>query len=91
MFKIRAKLFLLRPLCFWWRHGCPNVFKPVSGEGLYFIIIIGTTTHQESWPPSEVSSTLLDSWLLLTNSLIPASLRPFPLHLSICTWSSHFS
>jgi hypothetical protein len=33
------------------------------------IIIIGTTTHKESWPPSEVSSTLLDSWLLPTNFL----------------------
>jgi hypothetical protein len=55
---------------------------------IIIIIIIGTTTHKESWPPSEVSSTLLDSWLLPTNSLIPASLRHFPLHIS--TWHEVF-
>jgi hypothetical protein len=52
------------------------------------IIIIGTTTHKESWTPAEASSTLLNSWLLPTNSLIPASLHPFPLHLS--TWLTFF-
>jgi hypothetical protein len=46
---------------------------------MIIIIIIGTTTRKESWPPSEVSSTHLDSWLLPTSSLIPASLHPFPL------------
>jgi hypothetical protein len=43
----------------------------------HIIIVIDTTTH------SEVSSTLLDSWLLPTNSLIPASLRPFQLCLAL--------
>jgi hypothetical protein len=52
------------------------------------IISSSTTTHKESWSPSEVSSTLLDSWLLATNYLIPASLRPFPFHLSI--WHAIF-
>jgi hypothetical protein len=54
----------------------------------FIIIIIGTTSHTEFWPPSEFFSTLLDSWLLPTNSLIPASLRPFPLHLFI--WHAVF-
>jgi hypothetical protein len=52
------------------------------------IAIIGTTSHRRSWPPSEASSILLDSWLLPTNSLIAASLRPFPHHLS--TWHAVF-
>jgi hypothetical protein len=56
---------------------------------LYIIIIIiiigtGTATCKKSWPPSEVFSTLLDSWPLPTSSLFSASLHPFPLHLT--TW-----
>jgi hypothetical protein len=46
-----------------------------GSELIIIIIIIGAKTHKESWPPSEVSSTLLDSWLLSTSSSIPASLR----------------
>jgi hypothetical protein len=56
-----------------------NANLVASWKIIVIIIIIGTTTHKESWPPSEVFSTILDSWLLPTNSLIPASLRPFPL------------
>jgi hypothetical protein len=36
---------------------------------IIIIIIIDTTTLKESWLPSEVSSTLFDSWMLPTNSL----------------------
>jgi hypothetical protein len=52
---------------------------------IIIIIIIGTATHRDSWPPSEVFSILHDSWLLPTYSLFSASLRPFPtsnLHLA---------
>jgi hypothetical protein len=65
---------------------CSGLIHPGSSSVDTIIIIIGTTTHKESWPPSEVSSTLLDSWLLSTNCnpSILASFPTSPIHLAHC-------
>jgi hypothetical protein len=49
---------------------------------IIIVVVIGATTNKGSWPRSEVPSILGDSWLLPTNSFFPASLHPFPHHLS---------
>jgi hypothetical protein len=58
---------------------------------IIIIIIIGSATHEECFPPSEVSPTFPDSWLLPASSLFPASFHPYSFHLSNCARSSDLS